>query len=67
MSAGAKTVDVAVTHALFSEGALELIKRAGVDQVWSTDCVMHSSNAVSVAPLIAQAWHALNGSDQVNF
>ena len=31
LSAGAKTVDVAVTHALFSEGALELIKRAGVE------------------------------------
>ena len=66
LSKGAKSVDVAVTHALFSDGALDLIKRAGVDHVWSTDCVIHPSNAVSVAPLIAQAWNTLNSSGRMN-
>jgi ribose-phosphate pyrophosphokinase len=64
--AGAKTVDVAVTHALFNHGALDLIRHAGVDQIWSTDCVMHPSNAVSVSALIAQAWKTLSSTDQVS-
>jgi ribose-phosphate pyrophosphokinase len=28
---------------------------AGVSQIWSTDCIEHSSNAVSMAPLLASA------------
>jgi ribose-phosphate pyrophosphokinase len=53
--AGAASVDVAVTHALFVNDALEVIKRAGVGEIWSTDCIEHPTNAVSVAPLIAAA------------
>lgn len=51
--AGAATVDVAVTHALFAEGALALIHGAGVDRIWSTDCIPHESNAVSIVPAVA--------------
>ncbi len=54
-AAGAASVDVAVTHALFAQGAVELIKAAGVSHIWSTDCVAHASNAVSMAPAIAAA------------
>lgn len=54
-TAGASTVDVAVTHALFSDDAIELIKRSGVENIWSTDTVAHSSNAVSVLPELAKA------------
>jgi len=54
LAAGAASVDVAVTHALFAGDALELIQRAGVGHVWSTDCIAHPSNAVSMADLIAQ-------------
>ena len=57
--AGASSVDAAVTHALFGPGALETVHAAGVDQVWSTDCIAHASNAVSMAPLIADALGAL--------
>jgi ribose-phosphate pyrophosphokinase len=53
-AAGAASVDVAVTHALFAGDAVKLIKLAGVGQIWSTDCIFHSSNAVSMAGLIAQ-------------
>ena len=53
MAAGAVTVDVAVTHALFADDAIKLIKEAGVSNIWSTDCIPHPSNAVSMAPLIA--------------
>jgi ribose-phosphate pyrophosphokinase len=52
--AGAASVDVAVTHALFAGDAVKLIKLAGVGQIWSTDCIHHPSNAVSMAGLIAQ-------------
>ena len=52
---GAASVDVAVTHALFAGDALEIIRAAGVRHVWSSDCIAHPSNAVSVAPLLAGA------------
>ena len=53
LSAGASSVDVAVTHALFADDALDVMLRVGVGQVWSTDCIAHPSNAVSVAAMIA--------------
>ena len=59
LAAGATSVDVAVTHALFAEGALDLVKSAGVGDIWSTDCIPHGSNAVSMVPAIAQALREL--------
>ena len=55
LAAGAASVDVAVTHALFDSGAVALLMAAGVSQIWSTDCIEHSSNAVSMAPVLASA------------
>lgn len=55
LAAGAASVDVAVTHALFAGDALQLLSAAGIGQVWSTDCIAHASNAVSMAPAIAAA------------
>ena len=54
-AAGATSVDVAVTHALFAGDALQVLYDAGVNEVWSTDCIRHASNAVSLAPRIALA------------
>ncbi len=51
------SVSVLVTHALFMGDALEIIKAAGVDQIWSTDSVLHSSNVISLAPLLAENMH----------
>ncbi|MCG6659237.1 ribose-phosphate diphosphokinase [Halomonas campisalis] len=53
LAAGAESVDVALTHALFAEGAVEVIRAAGVGEVWSTDCIAHPSNAIPMAPLLA--------------
>jgi len=53
--AGAASVDVAVTHALFAGDALAVIQSAGVAHVWSTDCIAHESNAIDMAPVLAQA------------
>ena len=55
LSRGAASVDVAVTHALFVGDALQQVHAAGVRHVWSSDCVPHPSNAVSVVPLLAAA------------
>lgn len=60
MAAGAATVDVAVTHALFADGAVDLIKEAGVSSIWSTDCIPHPSNVVSMTPLIAATLSSLS-------
>jgi len=49
---------VAVTHALFVGDALLHVQAAGVRAVWSTDCVPHATNVVSVVPLLAAALRA---------
>lgn len=59
LRAGAASVDVAVTHALFAAGAIDLLRQAGVGQVWSTDGIPHASNAVSIVPAVVQALHTL--------
>lgn len=56
---GALSVDVAVTHAVFAADALEALRAAGIGEVWSSDSVPHPSNAVSVAPLLAQALYSI--------
>lgn len=58
--AGAATVDVAVTHALFASDALERVKAAGAGEVWSTDCIAHATNAVSIVPAVARALRELH-------
>lgn len=55
LAAGAASVDVAVTHALFADQALQVIRDAGVQHIWSTDCIAHPSNAVPMAPMLAQS------------
>ncbi len=52
--AGAASIDVAVTHALFADDAVFRIQQAGVQHIWSTDCIAHESNAVSVANELAK-------------
>lgn len=61
LQAGARSVDVAVTHALFAGDAAQVIHDSGVRHIWSTDTLAHPSNVVSVAPLIAQGLQALRG------
>jgi len=55
LQAGAASVDVAVTHALFAGDAIEVLRRAGVGQVWSTDCIPHPTSVIPMAPLLAKA------------
>lgn len=55
LAAGAASVDVAVTHALFAPEAAQVMQAAGVHEIWSTDCIPHESNAIAMAPVLAAA------------
>jgi len=55
LAAGAASVDLALTHALFAGDALDVIQSAGVGEIWSTDCIAHHSNAIAMAPVLAEA------------
>lgn len=54
-AAGAASVDVAVTHALFVGDALARLRAAGVRNLWSADSIEHPTNAIRLAPLLAAA------------
>jgi ribose-phosphate pyrophosphokinase len=54
-AAGAASVDVAVTHALFVGDALAQLRAAGVRHVWSSDAVPHASAVVPLKALLASA------------
>ena len=58
-AAGAKSVDVAVTHALFAPGAVQLVRSSGVGEIWSADCISHPSNAVSIVPEVVRSLKGL--------
>jgi len=53
-AAGAARVDVAVTHALFVDDAVEALAAAGVQSVWSTDSIAHPTNTVGIAALVGR-------------
>lgn len=55
LAAGAASVDVAVTHALFVGDALQQLRAAGVRHVWSSDAVPHPTAVVPISGLIAGA------------
>ena len=54
LRAGAAAVDVLVTHALFVGDAEHILRGSGVDRVVSTDSIAHTSNALALAPLLAE-------------
>jgi ribose-phosphate pyrophosphokinase len=53
--AGARTIVVCVTHALFDEAVAVRLRAAGVSSIVSTDAVIHPTNAIALAPLLADA------------
>ena len=55
LQAGAASVDVAVTHALLADDALEVMHQAGIRHVWSADTIAHPSNVVHLATVLAEA------------
>ncbi|MFZ5475899.1 MAG: ribose-phosphate pyrophosphokinase [Myxococcota bacterium] len=54
-AAGSAPPVCAVVHALFAPGAEEALGAAGVARVVSCDTVVHRTNGIGVAPLVAEA------------
>jgi len=53
-AAGAESIDVYVTHALFDGAAAQMMTRAGVSRIFSSDSIVHESNAIPLAPILAE-------------
>ena len=49
----AGSVSVLVTHALFVDEACARLKRAGVENIWSCDSILHPSNCLSLGQVLA--------------
>lgn len=56
--AGASSIEVAVTHALFGPEVSYELRAIGVDRIISTDSVRHPTNAAPLASLLAEALRA---------
>jgi ribose-phosphate pyrophosphokinase len=52
---GASSVSVIVSHALFVNDALEILRRAGVESICSTDSIKHESNQLSLDDILSRA------------
>ncbi len=52
---GAGTIHCLVTHALFSDDVTQALHDEGIEHIWSSDSIRHPSNAVTLAPLLAEA------------
>ena len=59
-SAGASNIYCLVTHALFADGALELLRQAGIAEIWSSDSISHPSNVIQLADFLASQIKALH-------
>lgn len=57
-AAGARDIVVCVTHALFGTAVEDRLRAAGATSVVSTDAVIHPTNAIGLAPLLADALRA---------
>lgn len=53
----ARSIQCAVTHALFYGQATQRMQQAGIEHLWSTDSVQHASNHISLAHLLAKAFN----------
>lgn len=54
-ASGATAVHCLITHAIFAEGTEETLIRAGVENIWSTDSIIHPTNAICLTGLLADA------------
>jgi ribose-phosphate pyrophosphokinase len=60
LQAGARQVDVVVTHPLFCDDAEQYIKQSRVSNIWSTDSITHSTNAIPLVGLLEKSIRAIS-------
>ncbi len=71
---GAKSVNVAATHGIFSDGSIEQLKDAPIDKIVVTDTLLQNGNSsqlgnvevLSVSPIIANALTSIFTDDSVS-
>ena len=52
-AAGAKKIVAIGVHGLFVENAISKLKKAGVSEVVTTNCIEHKTNKIDVTELLA--------------
>lgn len=55
IAAGATATEALTVHCLCDENALAMMRQSGIRQIYSTDSVTHSTNAIALAPLLTDA------------
>lgn len=55
-SEGANKIECLITHPIFAEGAINLLKKNGIDKIISTDSIPHETNEIELAPVLASAF-----------
>jgi len=55
LQAGARQIDVIITHPLFCSDAEQFMRQSGVTHIHSTDSITHPTNAIALAELLADA------------
>lgn len=50
-----QSIAIMVTHAFFVDDAIERLHQLGVTNIWSSDSVLHNTNAFSVVEILANA------------
>jgi len=57
--AGARNICCLVTHALFANGALELLHQVGIKDIWSSDSITHQTNVIHLADIFTSQLQTL--------
>jgi ribose-phosphate pyrophosphokinase len=57
------SISIIVTHAFFVDNALTRLKDMGVANIWSSDSVLHSTNAFSIIDTLARQLKKINITD----
>lgn len=47
---GANKIYAMITHALYDDSISQKLEQSGIDKIWSSDSIPHSSNTVSIIP-----------------
>jgi ribose-phosphate pyrophosphokinase len=53
------SIRVVITHALIDDSACTRLTQAGIDQIWSTDSILHPTNHIPLADLLADGVNQL--------
>lgn len=59
-SLGAKSITAIGVHGLLIEGAMQKMKKAGVNKVITTNCIEHHTNGIDVTPLLLKELKKIN-------